>query len=193
VVVRVPHDVEAFEKVLKKRWHVYENRPLKNLAELFGVMRRVVNSDSSRLSALRNLLNQYPRVIVFYNFNYELEALRSFATTLTDTGIAEWNGHKHEKIPETGSWLYLVQYSAGAEGWNCTDTNVVCFYSLNYSWKIFEQAKGRIDRLNTLFTDLYYYVFLSNSVIDFAIWKSLASKQSFNETRYLKTLPIQLP
>lgn len=288
----VDHDKELFERVLEKRWHVYEQRPLRDVAELFLVMRKVVNSDSSRIRKIRTLMEDHPKLIVFYNFDYELEALRtlrdsvstepipkpagttssipmspnsqasssavpvanasstrngrkgkSSTTTSTKTSgfetdmpnvedassatrsvtdstppktspsfaiaegngpengtkpqasnpspsftVAEWNGHKHEPIPKTDRWVYLVQYVAGAEGWNCTDTDAMVFYSLTYSYKIWHQAHGRIDRLNTPFSRLYYYVLMSNSMIDKAVWKSLTSKQSFHESRFLSRI-----
>lgn len=192
--IPVGYDKDLFDKVVNKRWHVYENRPIRAVSELFSVMRKVVNSDRSRLNTLKELLAIHPRVIVFYNFDYELEALRSLATTEKNTTspngisslkIAEWNGHKHETIPEGDSWVYLVQYVAGAEGWNCTTTNAVVFYSLTYSYKVFHQAHGRIDRLNTPYTELFYYILKSDSLIDKAVWNSLKNKKSFNESRYM--------
>lgn len=179
--VIVKHDLILFDKVLKDRWNIYEDRPIKDVGELFRVMRKLVNSDPSRLGAVMQLMEKHPRLIIFYNFNYELDSLRTLANTLNVT-MAEWNGHKHEPVPETEKWLYLVQYTAGAEGWNCVQTDAEIFYSLNYSYKINEQAKGRIDRLNTKYTDLSYYILRSNSMIDTAIVKSLAQKKNFNET-----------
>jgi superfamily II DNA or RNA helicase len=179
--VDVDYDKDLMRKVMVERWHVYENRPLRDVAELFSVMRRVANSDSTRLDAVTRLLRTKSRVIVFYNFDYELEMLRNLKTTVT---VAEWNGHKHEPIPETDRWLYLVQYAAGAEGWNCITTNVVCFFSPTYSYKLWHQAHGRIDRLNTPFTDLWYYVLKSKSWIDVAIFKALGGKESFHESAY---------
>lgn len=327
---RVDYDKELFERVVKKRWHVYEERPLKDVAELFSVMRRTVNSDLARLEAVRVLMEKHPRLIVFYNFDYELEMLRSLVTpqfspepgshilepmdslrpegasssmfaepgsldrvgqkdrnsrssrrrmlesvgtsepttshssttcasmksttsnsssgsssrsTSTEGGdeswrtqrpanttsshrpgpkttksldtvsaatpsspqtsreerttsttsnltagsivpnveIAEWNGHKHEPVPTSERWVYLVQYAAGAEAWNCTATDAMCFYSLTYSYKNFAQAQGRIDRLDTPFSDLHYYVLVSDSSIDKAVAKALKNKQNFNE------------
>lgn len=295
------YDHDKFERVVKKKWHVFENRPLRDPAELFSVMRKVVNSDSSRLAAVEKLMSQHPRLIVFYNFDYELEMLRtlspsvqqppsknslsefdssvneqerlrtlssksdfrpstnsspalsvvptrktsphekssnlSSAQSLTNSGsgskstssgttlvapelptspefstsapaasttpatsssssitpsdvsaksasnfaIAEWNGHKHEDIPTTERWLYLVQYRAGAEGWNCIDTDAIVFYSQTYSYRDWWQAHGRIDRINTKFVDLYYYYFISDSIIDKAIKKALKTKKNFNE------------
>lgn len=308
--VPVSYDRDKLERVLKQRWHVYEERPLRDVAELFLVMRKVVNSDPSRLRAVKEMMETHPRLIVFYNFDYELEMLRSLASssetersasttsdvkplTLTDSmsgsrsseenrslneslesktlsekdgsassfeemitgghwttdegdgemwiphstgksmsepgsssgktspsnsdskssdekdqsgvalrqlrhdtsngtsteatsfAIAEWNGHKHQEIPKTDRWVYLVQYVAGAEGWNCIETDAMVFYSLTYSYKNWHQAHGRIDRLNTLFTHLKYYVLLSDSIIDKAVMKSLKSKKSFNESRFV--------
>lgn len=204
-IVEVEHDKELFKKVVKDRWHVYENRPIRDAAELFSVMRKVVNSDSGRLKAVRGLLESHPKLIVFYNFDYELDLLRQLrsmpelstglskrcsndGTTSslcekTGFAIAEWNGHKHEPIPSTESWVYLVQYAAGAEGWNCVDTDAMVFYSLTYSYRLFHQAHGRIDRMNTPFDVLHYYILRSNAVIDFWVWKALQAKKSFNERK----------
>lgn len=177
--VPVEYDKQLYDEVVKKRWHVYDQRPLKDAAELFMVMRKVVNSSPSRLEKIRNLMSTHPRLIVFYNFDYELEALRSLANTIT---VAEWNGHKHERLPRGERWVYLVQYAAGAESWNCTTTDAMIFYSLPYSYKLWHQAHGRIDRLNTPYLELYYYTLKSSSSIDQAVAKALASKRSFNES-----------
>lgn len=177
--VIVNYDKEKFERVFKDRWNVFEDRPIRDVSELFIVMRRLVNSDPSRIRQIKKLIKKHPKLIIFYNFNYELDELRKLNKLGID--VAEWNGHRHQEIPDTDSWIYLVQYTAGAEGWNCTDTDAVIFYSLNYSFKLTEQAKGRIDRLNTSFTDLYYYILHSDSSIDRAIIKALSSKQNFNE------------
>lgn len=181
----VSYNVELFNRVYKDRWHVYEDRPLKDVGEMFIVMRKVVNSDPARIGAVMKLMEKHPRLIVFYNFNYELEMLRTLANTVGIT-YAEWNGKKHQEVPTTEKWLYLVQYTAGAEGWNCITTDSIAFYSLNYSWKINEQSKGRTDRMNTPYTDLFYYIIRSGSPIDLAILKSLAKKQNFNEKSFIK-------
>jgi hypothetical protein len=149
--------------------------------------RKVVNSDATRTLAVRTLMVVHPRIIVFYNFDYELQALRNLSLEI-GVPVAEWNGHKHQQIPNTEQWLYLVQYAAGGEGWNCISTNAMCFYSLPYSYKLFEQAHGRIDRLNTPYSDLYYYSLMSMSLIDLAISRALARKKSFNESAFLKII-----
>lgn len=182
VNVWVEHDAVLLARVAAGRWNVFEDTPIRDISDLFHQMRRVVNTDPSRIKAVSELLAKHPRLIVFYNFDYELEILRSLGQSLqeqTDTAYAEWNGHRHEDIPQTDTWLYVVQYIAGAESWNCTSTNAVCFYSLTYSYKLWEQAHGRIDRLDTKYTDLYYYTLRSKAAIDWAIWRSLKSKRNF--------------
>lgn len=179
--IRVPvsFNGELMNLAIKKRWNPFESQPLRGSSEFYAIMRKIVNRDPSRLTKLRKLHQKHPRLIVFYNFNYELEILRE---GLQDVRTAEWNGHKHEEIPDSDSWIYLVQYSAGAEGWECIATNAVVFYSQTYSYKLFEQAYGRIDRMNTSYTDLYYYIFLSDSLIDRSIRRCIEQKKSFNES-----------
>lgn len=180
----VGHDKEMFDLVWKKRWNPYESQPIKDAAELFRLARRVVNEDPSRIEMIRQLFTMcHDKIVIFYNFNYELDLLRKLGNEIE---IGEWNGHKKEPIPKTEKWLYLVQYQSGAEGWNCTETNAMIFYSMTSSWKNFEQAQGRIDRMNTLFQQLYYYIFVSNTPIDKAIKRSLEAKKHFNERRFME-------
>lgn len=181
----VGYDPAIFKKVYKERWNIYEDRPVKNIAELFRTMRRVVNSDPSRMEMVYQLMKMHPRLIIFYNFNYELEILRTLENRID---VFEWNGHKKDPLPETGDWVYLVQYVAGAEGWNCTSTDAMIMFSMTYSYKNFIQAMGRIDRLNTKYEYLYYYIFVSNSIIDRAIKNSLDGKKNFNEKKFMVEL-----
>lgn len=182
--IQTSFDAELFRQVFVKRWHPYENRPIRDVGEMFHTMRKLVNSDPSRLEKIRQLLTAHDRVIIFYNFDYELEILRELYDENT---VGEWNGHKKDDIPDTERWVYLVQYVAGSEGWNCTSTDTVVFYSLTYSYKNFAQAQGRIDRLDTPFNELYYYVLLSNSPVDKAVRGALANKKSFNEIAWATT------
>ena len=182
-LITVSFDKNLFERATKGRWHVYENRPLKDAGELQIVMRKIVNTDPSRWGEVQKALEEHPRLILFYNFNYELDMLRQLSSSL-GIPVAEWNGHKHEPIPTGDSWLYLVQYTAGAEAWNCIETNAILFWSLPYSYKIFDQSKGRVDRLNTPYKDLHYYILRSTSQVDNRIWQSLLTKKNFNERRY---------
>jgi hypothetical protein len=187
-VLTVGHDTERMERVAKDRWNVFEDRPLRDVGELFAVMRKLVNTDKSRLRTLRKLLKKHPKLIVFYNHDPELAILRRLKD---EHDVAEWNGHKHQEIPTTERWVYLVQYQAGAEGWNCVETDAMVFYSLTYSYKLYEQAQGRIDRMDTPFNVLTYYVLKSKSFIDGAIWRSLETKQNFNERKAAHDIDLE--
>lgn len=179
------YDKEKQKKLMIDRWDIFNNLPVRDVSQLCYLLRKLVNSDSDRLIKLKNIFTEHPKIVLFYNFNYELESLRNFAKK-NEIHYSEWNGHKHEDIPNTDSWLYLVQYMAGAEGWNCTETDTIVFFSLNYSYRLMIQAGGRIDRLDTPFIDLYYYKFISRSVIDLSIDKALKNKRSFNENRFMR-------
>ena len=178
--IYVSYDVAMYKDITKRRWDIWKDEPITNASGLCYALRKVVNTHESRSKELLKIFKKHPKMIIFYNFDYELEILKKL-----DYGqgvkISEWNGHKHEPTPTTKSWVYLVQYTAGAEGWNCITTDTIVFYSQNYSYKIMLQSAGRIDRLNTPFTDLYYYHLKTRSGIDVAISKALRNKKKFNE------------
>lgn len=182
------YDKNLYDSTMKNRWNPYLNQPIENASNLCYILRKIVNSDPSRLTRLSDIFNKHRKLIIFYNFTYELEMLREFASLLKGMKgfkCAEWNGKKHEPIPNSDSWIYLVQYTAGAEGWNCITTDTIVFFSQNYSYKIMEQSSGRINRMNTPFKELYYYHMRSCSKIDLAIQKAIRTKKTFNERSYI--------
>ena len=183
--IYVKYDISKYREVMRTRWDPFKDEPIQQAAGLCYVLRRIVNEDESRQMALLELAEKHPRMIIFYNFDYELDILKGLYYG-ENVCIAEWNGHAHEPIPTSKSWVYLVQYTAGCEGWNCVKTDTIVFYSQNYSYKVLAQAAGRIDRLNTPYTDLYYYHLKTRSGIDLAISKALNEKKQFNETRWVK-------
>ena len=183
--IYVQYDLPTYKDIMKRRWDIWKDEPIINASGLCYALRKIVNTDQSRAVKLLEIFESHSKMIVFYNFDYELEILKSLYYG-EDVTIAEWNGHKHERTPTTDKWVYLVQYTAGAEGWNCITTDTIVFYSQNYSYKIMHQSAGRIDRLNTPFKDLYYYHLKTRSGIDLAIAKALNSKQKFNESGFAK-------
>lgn len=180
----VKYNIEKYKTAMRTRWDPYKNEPIQQASGLCYVLRRIVNEDESRQVMLLEIFEHHPKLIIFYNFDYELDILKRIYYG-DKVEIAEWNGHKHQPIPTSKSWVYLVQYTAGCEGWNCVTTDTIVFYSQNYSYKVMQQAAGRIDRLNTPFKDLYYYHLKSRSGIDLAISKALSEKKQFNEKRWL--------
>lgn len=181
--IRVPYDSELSNRVLKERWDVFRKEPIKDAGAMCLVLRRIANAEPKRLETAIDIVRRAGKCIVFYNYNYELEMLRE-SLEMASIPYSEWNGHRHEELPTGDKWCYLVQYTAGAEGWNCTSTDTVLFYSQNYSYKIMQQAAGRIDRMNTPFTDLYYYHLMSRSPIDIAIKRAIDTKKNFNERAF---------
>ena len=186
--VKVGYDSFQYSVAFKDRWDPYKDEPIQDAGQMCHVLRKIVNTDKSRLNAVIDLVKTHAKLIIFYNLDAELEQLRSLSewANMWDILIAEWNGHKHEPLPESDRWIYLVQYTAGAEGWNCRETDTVIFYSLNYSYKIMEQASGRIDRVNNHYHELYYYRFISESSIDKAILRALKNKHNFNEKMFVR-------
>lgn len=182
--VFVNYDIWKYKDLSKTRWNPYLDKPIENAAELCYTWRKIVNSDDDRQLALLKIFEKHQKIIVFYNFDYELDILKGLIYG-ENVRVAEWNGHKHEPVPDSDSWVYLVQYTAGAEGWNCIKTDTIVFYSQNYSYKIMQQSAGRIDRLNTPFRDLYYYHLKSRAGIDLAISRALKAKRNFSESRYI--------
>lgn len=185
----VLYDIASYTRVKKDRWDIYADEPIKDAAAYYRCLRRVVNSSKERIESVLNLCQINPRVIMFYTFDYELELLRKMCS---DNGLTwyEWNGHKHEELPTDMDckWVYLVQYKAASEAWECITTNVMIFYSQSYSYKDTVQAAGRIDRLNTPYKHLYYYHIKCEASIDKVISESLNRKEEFNESVYLEEL-----
>lgn len=184
--VYVSYDISAYKDICRNRWNPWEDKPIENAAEFCYSLRKIVNTDEARQVALLQIIEKHPKAIIFYNFDYELNILKNLYYG-EDFEIAEWNGHKHQEVPKGEKWVYLVQYTAGNEGWNCVRTDTIIFYSQNYSYKVMTQAAGRIDRLNTPYKDLYYYHIKSRSGIDLAISKALKNKKKFNERKFYDT------
>ena len=183
--IYVTYDSTQYKDVMKRRWDIWNDEPIINASGLCYALRKIVNTHDSRSTKLLELFETHKKIIIFYNFDYELDVLKSLYYG-EGVIVAEWNGHKHEPTPTGNKWVYLVQYTAGAEGWNCITTDTIVFYSLNYSYKIMHQSAGRIDRLNTPYTDLYYYYMKTRSGIDLAIERALNEKRKFNESSFIK-------
>lgn len=181
--IYVRYDIDGYKDICKNRWNPYTNEPIKTASEFCYLLRKVVNSDISRQIALLEIIEKHPKAIIFYNYDYELDILKSLYYG-EGTVLAEHNGHKHDLVPDTDRWVYFVQYNSGAEGWNCITTDTIIFFSQTYSYKVLTQSKGRIDRRNTPFKDLYYYHLRSRSGIDLAITRALRNKKQFNESSY---------
>lgn len=179
------YDEKLYSKVLNDRWNIFEDKPIENVSELMQCLRKTVYTHEDRILNAKIIIDINDKIIVFYNYNYERDILYSIAYEL-GRECKEWSGHAHDEIPDTDEWLYLVQYTSGAEGWNCVSTNVIMFYSLNYSYRVMEQAEGRIDRLNTPYKELEYYYLQSKKGIDKDVAKAIEKKKIFNQSAWAR-------
>lgn len=191
----VPYDRDLYRKVIRERVSPYKTmnifgstvpKPIENASEFCAILRHVTNSGEERMDYVNKICKSFDRVIIFYNFDYELEDLRR--NNWGDKFLAECNGHKHDPCPTCDKWIYLVQYNAGNEAWNCITTNCMIFYSENYSYRIMKQAAGRINRSNTSYTDLYYWHIRTMSSIDVGINRALVNKKKFNVASFYKRI-----
>ena len=179
----IEYDRELYSKVFDDRWDPWKEQPIQDISGACYLMRRVVNDNERKIQAIREIAEEHPRAIIFYNYDYELERLRCLSDEFE---VAEWNGHVHQRLPGGKRWLYFVQYTAGSEGWNCVETDTIVFYSQSYSYKQMTQAAGRTDRMNSPYRELYYYILKSKAPIDMAISKALHGKKNFNEKLFMK-------
>lgn len=177
------YDMMKYREAMRKRWDPYKEEPINQASSLCYVLRHIVNEDESRQVKLLELIEDHPRSIIFYNFDFELDILLNLAYP-EGTIVAQYNGHCHDKLPESDRWVYIVQYTSGCEAWNTISTDTIIFYSQNYSYKVLVQASGRIDRLTTPYTELHYYHLKSYASIDVAITKALRQKKKFNERKF---------
>ena len=185
--VEVEYNLELWKHTIRTRFNYEENRPMKNAEELFRTLRKQINTHRSRIEELSLIQTEHPKLIVWYNYNYELDILRRYCD-VNEILYSEWNGHFHQAVPQGDEWIYLVQYTSGSEGWNCTTTNAMLFYSQNYSYRVMEQSMGRTDRLNTPFTNLYYYILKSKAPIDLAISRAVREKKNFSKAAFVKKM-----
>lgn len=182
--IQCNYNKRLYMTVFRDRWDPYDSCPIEETGKLCYLLRKVCNSDVSRIEAVSDIMKEKKKAIIFYNYTYEVEALRKLFEVL-NIPCAEWNGQKHEEVPIGETWGYFVQYNAGAEGWNCITTDTLIFFSQHYSYRLTVQAAGRIDRMNTPYSELYYYHLKSVAPIDVAISRALKSKKNFNEKNFL--------
>ena len=90
------YSVPDYKDAIRLRWDKFKNEPIQQASGLCYVLRRIVNADESRQIKLLELLEDIPRAIIFYNFDYEREILLNLAYD-SKVKIAEWTGHAHQR------------------------------------------------------------------------------------------------
>jgi hypothetical protein len=173
----VPHNEKLVEEVTKSRWHLYYDRPIRDIAELYSVRRRVINSDPGRVEALRKLLKDWPRQVVFYNFDYELELLRGFTKRHRGSGVERTQARTDPDEQRVGvsrpvcSWRRSVELHRDQ-----------CDHLLQPDLLLQNVGTGaRKDRqIGHSVHRSALFVLRSRSYWDRQIWASLNRKESFN-------------
>ena len=143
--------------------------------------------NADKLKAFEDLLSStQDRIIVFYSFNCELDAIRKICT---DAGrpIAEVNGSTKDltAYDENHDSVTLVQYQAGAMGLNLQKANIIVYFTPPVSSELYEQSKKRIHRIGQSRPCFYYRLICENS-IEGRIYETLEKRQDFTEKLFLK-------
>lgn len=141
--------------------------------------------NQDKLEAFKDLVESTnDRLIVFYNFNAELEALKGVCEAL-GRSISLVNGqcrdlYSYENISDS---ITLIQYQAGAMGLNLQKANRMIYFTPPLSSELFEQSKKRIHRIGQGKTCFYYYLTCKGSVEE-KIYKTLAMRRDFTEALF---------
>lgn len=133
---------------------ICENKKLKELADI-----------------LEDMLEETERVIVVYQYQYDLQQLKQLKY--------KWTTDPSE-FPE--NQILFLQYGQ-SEGLNLQYCNQMIFYSYDYSFLNYEQMTGRIYR-NGQKNNVVYTILISRGTIEEKIWWAISNKKSKDE--YLK-------
>jgi len=120
--------------------------------------------NQEKLDALKDLLvSTEDRLIIFYNFNAELDAI---VKLVDDRPISIINGSVKDlsAYDQYDNSVTLVQYQAGAMGLNLQKANKIIYFTLPERSELFEQSKKRIHRIGQTKRCFYYYLICRNSV-----------------------------
>lgn len=138
--------------------------------------------NQEKLEAFRDLVESTnDRLIVFYNFNAELEKLWDIANECNKP-VSVVNGKERDTFNYTRdeNSITFIQYQAGAMGLNLQKANRIIYYTPPLSSELFEQSKKRIHRIGQGKTCFYYYLTCKGSVEE-KIYKTLAMRKDFTD------------
>lgn len=130
-----------------------------------------------KIAALKDLIDSTEdRLIIFYNFNHELELIKS----ITDKPISEVNGTTKDLLnyENEENSITLIQYQSGSMGLNLQKANKIIYFSLPLSSEFLEQSKKRTHRIGQNRTCFYYYL-LTKGSIDYKIYETLKMRKDY--------------
>lgn len=137
---------------------------------------------TEKLQAFEDLLSStQDRLIVFYNFNIELDAMKFICQKL-EKPISEVNGNIKDltAYENFNNSITLVQYQAGAMGLNLQKSNKIIYFTLTDRSELFEQSKKRIHRIGQKNACFYYLLICKNSVEE-DIYENLKKRKDYTD------------
>ncbi len=199
-VFKLPAQVHNIEKVANT---TYYKKFKKDRLLITNELELVGDTTLNRLLYCRQLASQYNqnkldklksllegtenRVIIFYNFDKELELIKSVCKKLNKP-ISIVNGKcrdlsNYEKFNNS---ITLIQYQAGSMGLNLQKANVIVYFSLTMSSELFEQSKKRTHRIGQQQTCFYYYLLTEGSV-DEEIYNTLLERKDYTDRLFIES------
>ena len=136
--------------------------------------------NKNKLNQLKDILESTEdRIIIFYNFNKELEIIQQLCQKL-EKPISVVNGNIKDlkNFNQYENSITLVQYQAGAMGLNLQKANKIIYFSLPLQSELFEQSKKRIHRIGQEKTCFYWYLITENTVEE-QIYQTLKERRDY--------------
>lgn len=181
-VIKV-ESTKEYKKFVKNRLIEIDGKELvgdTSLTKLLYQRQLASQYNSNKTTMLRDLLESTnDRIIIFYNFNEELEKIEDMCIRM-ERPVSVVNGQRkdlkcYEKDQDS---VTLIQYQAGAMGLNLQKANKIIYFSLPLSSELFEQSKKRIHRIGQKKTCFYYYLITERSIEE-KIYEVLGQRRDF--------------
>ena len=181
-VIKV-ESTKEYKKFVKNRLIEIDGKELvgdTSLTKMLYQRQLASQYNSNKTTMLRDLLESTnDRVIIFYNFNEELEKIENVCNKL-ERPVSVVNGSKKDlkAYDKEETSVTCIQYQAGAMGLNLQKANKIIYFSLPLSSELFEQSKKRIHRIGQKKSCFYYYLITEKSIEE-KIYEVLGQRRDF--------------
>lgn len=139
-----------------------------------------------KIDALTDLIQSTSdRLIIFYNFNDELDILKGICEAL-ERPYSQVNGSIKDLLAyeEFDDSISIIQYQAGAMGLNLQKCNKIIYFSLPERSELFEQSKKRIHRIGQS-QSCFYYVMMTKDTIEGTIYENLKMRRDYTDDLFI--------